>query len=136
MHDTACMGVSERIGKLGAVSKDSFDRQTARGDQLAQGTSFYPLHGDVDGVVAVADLENRAYVGMVERRRQARFLDQASPSPRVGNCLGGKHLDGHVAAKARVAGAVNDTHTAFAKQFKNRVGTDTLCHSAETIARN
>ena len=70
-----------------------------------------------------AEVEDREDVGVVERRGRARFLLEARQPLGVGDAR--RHdLDRDVAAKPRVAGAVDLAHAAGADRGLNLVGTE------------
>ena len=60
--------------------------------------------------MVLANIVDRKNVWMVERRGGARFLSEARQPIRIGGERCGKNLDGDVAVKACIAGAVDLAH--------------------------
>ena len=68
------------------------------------------------------DIEERADVGMVNLRDEARFAFEAREAVRiVGECCG-KNFDGDIPAKTRVARAIHFAHGAVTEQTDNLIG--------------
>src|SRR5262249_12166846 len=95
-----------------------------RGERLA----LQVLHDNE----AVADVVERADVGMRELRDRAGFAVEALPELRVGGDRRGQHLDRHRPIEARVAGLVDLAHSAGAQERLNLVraesGADVQTH--------
>ena len=65
--------------------------------------------------IVIADVVNRADIGMVERRDGAGFALEAPQAIAVGREGGGKNLDGDLSSEARIARAIHLAHTTSAE---------------------
>ena len=81
-------------------------------EALAQGLSGQQLGDQKRRVAFAADIEDGQHVGVVERRRRARFLLEALQPRRVGHALWWQRLERDLTAEARVAGPEHDAHAA------------------------
>jgi len=77
-------------------------------------------------VVLFSVLINRANARVVQSRRCAGFAAEALERLRILSYLVGKKLDGDKAAKGKVFGLIDDTHTAIAQLLHNAVVRDGL----------
>jgi len=76
--------------------------------------------------VLLADLMNRADVGMIESRSGAGFATKAFKGLRVASDIVGQELEGHEAAEFRVFCFVDDAHAAATELLQNAVVRDGL----------
>jgi hypothetical protein len=74
--------------------------------------------------VILADLEDLADEGVVERCGRLRLAAEAFAGLSVGGKVRGQNLDGHLAAKLRVFGTKNLTHSARTNRRKNLILAD------------
>jgi len=72
------------------------------------------FHDDVEFAVGLADIVDRADVGMRQGRGSARFVQQILAGGSVECGLFLDDFDSHVAMKHFVVGAINDAHATFA----------------------
>ena len=107
MDDAAVVGVGERIGELGAVADDLFDRQRPARDALTERLALDDFHRDVGAAIGFADIVNRADVRMVEGCRRARLSQQpTAPAWMLGQVCR-QDLERDVAAQLRIVGAIH-----------------------------
>jgi hypothetical protein len=66
VDNAPAVGVAERAGDLHAVAQNGLDGEAGLPNQCAQGPALHQLHRNVQLVVYVEDLVDRADVGMVE----------------------------------------------------------------------
>jgi hypothetical protein len=74
----------------------------------------------------LADVVNRADVGMVESRGRLRFPLETGEGLRVSSHLIGQELQGHEAMQSRVLGLIDHTHAATAELLHDAVVRDGL----------
>ena len=86
-----------------------------------QGLPLDILHGDEQLAVGLADLVNRADVGMVERRRCTRLSHQPLSGVIVCGRVRWQQLDRHAPAQVRVFGQKHFGHAAGAEPGANLV---------------
>ena len=84
-------------------------------DLLAQALALQQLHGDEPLPIAFLDGVDGADIGMVQRRRGARFLLKAFQCRRILLRLAAPELQRDMTAEIGVFGLVHDTHTAGAQ---------------------
>src|SRR5260370_15592279 len=102
---------------------------------MLQRQSVQELHGDERLAILLADVVDRADVGMVERGSGLRFALKAGQGLRVARDLIWQELQCNRAAKASVLCLVDDAHATAAEFFKDGVmrngATDnggSICH--------
>jgi len=79
VNHPAVVRVRQRVGNLRAVAQDRVRRQAALRHHRRQRLSLHVLQRDVRTPFRLAHFEYRADVRMVQRRRCARFVQQARP---------------------------------------------------------
>jgi hypothetical protein len=90
-------------------------------DAVFQRLAIQKLHCDKRLLVALADLINRADVGMIQGRSRPRFPTKSFQRLRVISHIIGKELQSDEASKMGVLGLVNHTHPAPAEFFDDAV---------------
>ena len=73
--------------------------------------------------LVLADLEDLADIGVIERGSRHRLLAEAFPRVLVGGHLGRQQLDGHLTVEARIARTVHHTHAALTNGTQDLVRT-------------
>src|SRR5205814_8144661 len=110
------------------------NRQQATGiewtalDLVLQSKAVEELHRDKGAALLFADIVDGADVGMIERRRGARFAAEALEHLRIAGEIVGQELQRDKAAEAAVLGLVDQTHTASAQFVHEAVMRDHLVH--------
>ena len=92
---------------------------------IAERLAFEQLHHRIDDARLVPDVVEREDVWMVQSRHRTRLALEAREPIGVALGLGGEHLDGDLAAEARVAGAIDLAHPAAANRADDFVGSET-----------
>src|SRR5713101_5874925 len=84
------------------------------------------LHGDVGLLATLADVVNRADVGMVERGGGTSFTSETFQCLRVSGNVIRQELERHETTKLGVLGLVDDAHSATAEPLDDAVARDGL----------
>ena len=116
MDDAGGVGGGEAPGHLHRDPQRLRHGQATPRQPLPQALALQALHGDPrtpHGVLA--DVVDGDDVGMVEGRSGLRLQEEAPRALGIGHRRRVEQLDGHRAPEARVAGAVQHTHAAFAE---------------------
>ena len=94
------------------------------------------LHGDERLITVLADVVNRADVGVVERRGRLRFAPETFECLRVPGYVVRQELQGNETAELGVLGLVNDAHPAAAELLDDAVVRDGLADHWRQILRD
>ena len=78
-------------------------------------------HRDEHAAVGLADVEHGGHVRVIERRGGARLVDEPLARRRVAGQLGRQELERDDPVEPRVAGAVDEPHTAAADAVEDLV---------------
>ena len=112
------------------MSMTRSDRQRAGAEDLVQRGAVDQLHHDEAAAFVLADVVERADVGVVQGRGGAGLALEAFRGQRVGGGRLGQELHRDVAAEAEVLAPVHHTHAASAQPIDDAVvrndGTDHL----------
>ena len=95
---------------------------------MLQRQPIQKLHGDERLPVLLANVVNRANIGVVECRRCAGFTTKSFESLRVLRQFIRQELQGYKSPKLGVLGFVNDTHAAAAQLLDDAVMRNGLAH--------
>jgi hypothetical protein len=79
------------------------------------------LHGDKRLPIFLANVVNRADVGVIERRRRLRLALKPAERLGIARHIVGKKLQSDKAPQPRVLGLINDAHAAAAQLLDNAV---------------
>ena len=88
---------------------------------MLQGVAIQKLHGDESLAVLLANVVNRADVGMVERGCSLGFALEAAECLRVAGHFVGQEFQAYKTVQPSVLGLVNHPHPAAAELFDNAV---------------
>jgi len=124
VHDALAVGVNEGVDDLTGVVDGGVERQFSASEAIGEGFSFEILHHDERHVLVLADVEDRTDVRMRECGRGSRFALEAETRIRIGGVAFEQELDGDIAAKARVVGAVHFAHPAASEEREDFVRAD------------
>ena len=105
----------QRVGKLDAHVEHRVQAQRTRGEPVLQRRALQILHRDERSSGLLADVVDRADVGMVERRCAARFTLKAAQSLGVARQSVGDELERHGTLQPRIFGFVDHAHPAAAQ---------------------
>ena len=103
-------------------------------DPVLQRQAIQKLHGDERLAVVLADLVNRADVGMVQRRGRLRFAPEALQRLRVLGHIIGQELQSDKAAELCVLGLVDHAHPAATELLDDAVVRDGLADHVPALA--
>ncbi len=96
VHEAPPVGGVERTRHLGQDRQRPLGRERALAlENALQVAPLHVAHREVELPVAVAGLVDRDHVRMVERRREARLAQEATPEVVVLGELGGDQLERH-----------------------------------------
>ena len=122
MDDAAAMGGGQRGGDLAADLQNLFhgDRSIAA-QTLGQGLTCDEFHDQKVGPVLLADIEEGADVGVVERGDGPGLALETRPELLVRGEVRREDLDGHISIEARVVGSPDLPHASGADLLDNTV---------------
>src|SRR5208283_1135285 len=121
MNDAVGVGGIEGIGNFDCQPKQGFEIQRSPTNTELQGQAIQKLHGDESLAVLLADVVDRANVGVVQSGRGLGFALKTSEGPRVMGDRVGQELEGDKTMQARVFCLVDHTHSASAEFLDNAV---------------
>jgi hypothetical protein len=125
VNDAVRVRLVERIRDRHGVAQRFVDRHRAARDPLRQVLAVEELHDEELAPFVVADVVERADVGMLERGDRARLAVEALAELRVGGKGRRQDLDGDGAIEPGVARAVDLPHAAGADGIADFVWTET-----------
>ena len=109
------------VGDFDGEANGLFDFHGTPGDKIFQSDAVEKFHGDEGFAVLLADVVNRADVGMIEGRSGLRLTLEAGQCLRVAADLIGEEFQGNEPMEACVFGFINNTHPAATEFFDNTV---------------
>jgi hypothetical protein len=115
MDDIAAVRGVERIDNLHGEVEQFLVRQRLAANPVLQRLALEQFHHDERLAVVLADLVNHADVGMIQRRRGARFAREALERRLVLRHFRGQELQGDGSAERHVLGFVHHAHTPAAE---------------------
>ena len=122
MDHPVLMGFLQALADLDPVLQHLFGREWSLGEAVGQGLAFEVFHDQEIGPVLVADVMQRADVGVIQRRNSAGFALEALPGIKIGGKMRRQDLDRDGAIQARVPGAIHLAHAASAQRRLNFIG--------------
>src|SRR5450755_1563843 len=114
MDDSFAVGSIECVCHFDGQGKKKVGSQGTPGNAVFERHPVEKLHGD-EGLSVLADVVDRADVGMVERRRGVGFTLKAGERLRVLFDLFGQELESDKTMQPRIFGFVDDAHSAAAQ---------------------
>ena len=114
--DAFAVRAGERLGERGGVLQCLVERQRSARQPRGERLAVEILHDQVLDAVLLADVVERADVGMVEPRDGAGLALEAQASIRLLRGIGRQHLDGDGAGDARVGRPVDLPHAPPAQE--------------------
>ena len=90
---------------------------------MLQRVAFQQFHHDVGLAILLADIMNRAYIGMIQRRGSPRFALESFQCRAVLRKTFGQKFQCHVTTELRVFGLVHHTHPTAAKLLQDLIMT-------------
>ena len=114
------------VGDLDGEGEQDFDLQGLSGDAVLEGHAFEKFHGDEGLIVVLADLVDRADVGVVQRRSGTGLAAETFERMRIAGNVSRKEFEGDKAAQADVFGLVDYAHASAAEFLDDAVVRDGL----------
>ena len=135
MNDALAVGSIERVGDLETEREHVVEIHGTGCDAVFEGCAVEELHGDEGLALFLADVVNRADVGMVESGRGLGFALKAGQSLRIVRDLFGEKFEGDETMEACVLRFINNTHPATAQLCDDVVMRDGLPNHWRGILR-
>ena len=126
MNNALGVGGVERIGDFDAQGENRFQFHGAGADQVLERDAVKKFHDQKGAAVFLADVVDRADVGMVERRGGLGLAAEALERLTVLRQIFRQELQRDEAAEARVFGFVNHAHAAAAELLDDPIVGDGL----------
>ena len=126
MDDAGRVSHLECIGSLYPKVQELVERNGFPLDAILQRRALQAFHNDEKPVLVFADIVDGADVGVIQRRRRARFPLKSFARLRILSQLLGKELQRHAPAEALVFRLVYNAHSAPAQLSYNAVMGDRL----------
>ena len=111
----------QRVGDLDGQRQQIFAVHRAPVDAVLQRLPIQEFHGDERLAVLLANIVNRADVGMVQGGGGLRFTLESRQGLRIPGDILRQKFQRHEALQPRVFGLVNDTHASAAELFDDAV---------------
>ena len=129
------LGVSgvERVCDLDAEVEKEFEVESFAFDEVLQGAAVEKLHDDEGLTALLADVVNRADVGVIEGGCGFGLAAEASEGLRVAGQAFGKEFQGDGTMKAGVFGLIDDTHATAAELIQDAVMGERLSDKGERV---
>ena len=122
MHHAARVRATDSTRDLHGDMDCIVERQASAFQAGLHGLAVIERHDDEQlPVFSLANLENRADVGIVERRRGARLDEEALLRCRLFAQVWRQELQGHMTVEPSVVRLVNDPHPAGIEQFLDQI---------------
>ena len=122
MDDALAVGLVQGVRDLDAVAQHLLGGERAPAQAIREGLALEVLHDQEVGAVLLADVEERADVGMVQAGHGPRFALEALAQVGVGREMLGQDLEGDGAVEPRVLRAVDLAHPARPEGGQDLVG--------------
>ena len=111
----------QRVRDLNGVAERGADTQPAAANQMSERGARDVLHRDEVDAVGLPDLINRDDVRMIQGGSGSGLLNEALTSLSIDRAIRLEQLDRDGPAEARIDGAVDDAHPAFAERLQDLV---------------
>jgi hypothetical protein len=121
MDDARLVRPRERLGDFDRKLDAARWRDRPALEQRTERLAAHQLHHDERQVVDVRDVVDDGDVRVFKCGGGARFLHESGAAHRIGDKRRRQHLDGDIAIKARVAGAIDLAHSSNADCLDNLV---------------
>ena len=124
VNDAAPVHLGEGVSRLTCVVKRLPELQGASLEHVAQRAAVDVLHGDVRAVADLADVVDGGDVRVVDRCRQACFLDEPLAPRFITRQCGANQLEGRSALQVQVLGEKDLSHSTLPQMFEEAVVSD------------
>ncbi len=122
VDDPGGMCCCQSLGDLGGQTERLLERQRTLSQRFPERVALQVLLHHEVGAVFDAYVMNGCDVRVVQSSGSSCLLLEAGEALGARGELGGQHLDGHLAAQARVLGEIHLAHAARAEQLGDLVG--------------
>ena len=121
MEKSAAVRLLERFGDLPGQPQRLRQRQPAGAQLVVQRLAGDVLHHEKERLAVLANLEDLADVGVIDRRDRHRLATEALARLRVRGRLLRQQLDRDLAPEARVESTIDDAHSSSAERRQDLV---------------
>jgi hypothetical protein len=136
VHDAVLVGFLERLGNLAGNRQRVLERDPPAGQPLLQRFALDQLQHQERLTVGLLQPVDRGDVRVVERGEELGLAPEPGETLRIARHLGGKHLEGDVAAELRVLRAVDLAHPPRAERGHDLVVPETLARRVGQRSRS
>src|ERR1035441_6134193 len=112
------------VRNLDGQRENQLGFQRSASNAVPQRLAVEKLHGDERLSVLLANVVNRANIGVIQCGRGLRFASKASQCLRVASNFIGQELEGYKTMEPGVFRLIDNTHTTAAELFDDAVGRD------------
>src|SRR5208282_4398709 len=126
MDDSSAVSRVERVGDLDGQREKHLVLGRSPRDAMLQRHAFEKFHGNKRLAILVADIVDRADVGMVQRRSSLGLALKARQRLRITGNVFRQKFKRHKTVKPRVLGLVDNSHAAATELLDNAVVRDGL----------
>jgi hypothetical protein len=121
MHDTFGVGGLQCVRHLNPYVQHVFGLQRHAADSVFERLALHQLHHDKRPALVLADIVNRADIGVIQRRGGAGLALKAFQRLLVSGVIIGKELQSDKPAEPRIFGFEDHTHAAASELFEHVV---------------
>jgi hypothetical protein len=132
VNNSFAVGGSECVRNLSPPFKNLLKRQRPSGNVMLQRGAFHKLHGNKRLAILLANLVDRANVGVIQRGSCTRLSTKPFQYLRIVGQVVGNKLERDEPMKGRILGLVHDAHAAPTQHLDDSVMRNDLAdHWAE-----
>ena len=135
MNDPSIVGAREGAGNLRTVAHHGARGQARILAEDAQRLALDQLHHDVEFAIGLADFVDGADVGMSERRRSTRFVEQTLAFRGIKTSTLVNNFYGDITVQDFVISAIDNPHSSFPDLGDNPIMTEFLSDHAPNLSR-
>src|SRR6266566_9074354 len=121
VDDPLSVGRVQCVGDLNAEIEQPLGLQRPSCNEVLKGLPLQELHDDKVLSLVLADLMDRANIGMIQGGSCPRFTLKSLQRLMIGRELIGQELQSDVAAQTQVFGLIDHTHATAAQLFQDAV---------------
>ncbi len=136
MNNSLGMRGVQGIGNLHGQRKQRLDFQRPPADPVLERRAFQIFHGDKGFSILLADIVNRADVGMVQGGSSLRFALETAQCQRIARNFIGKKFENDEAVQPSIFGLIDHPHAAAAKFLDDAVVRDGLADHWRILRAN
>src|SRR5438552_873256 len=133
VNDTLGMCCVESVGDLNSKCEHRLQLHRTVADHVLQRCAIQEFHGDERLSILLADVVNRANVGMIQSGRGASLTAKAFERLRITGQFFRQKLQSYKTTQTGVFGLINDTHPAAAELLDDAVMRDGLADHVDAM---